>query len=435
MIRISGKIHKQNPPLRARAHAQSDIRMGTNRAAARAANSRAGYAPRARGGKHFARVAAAVLAAVLAALPLSGCLQYRELKAESIVVGMGIDADSSGGYLVTFQIYKPQQNGGGGDSSKGGSSSQVTILQSNGSSIFDAVRNATLQVGRFPYFSNNRAYVLGAEVCRANLAQVMDFMQRNEQINPSEHIFMATGKASDILTYEKNGEIVPATNLDMMVENHDATSFSPAVRLVDVYRVMATGVTDVLLPLLAVKTNNDKSIVMLDGSAAFRGGNLAGTLNPDETRGVLWVTGKVKGGVLNLPLQNGGIATMEIYKAGSKTETGEQNGVPVVRVNISLNTGLASLRSVQSITIGPALKSYLIARQNALVREEAEAAVGHALKGYGADVFGFGMKMFENEPELWRKISTGWAGSSKTARVEITVHSDISHFGSTTQLN
>ena len=109
---------------------------------------------------------AALAGTLLVSFLFTGCMPYKELKNESIVEGMGIDSDPDG-YKVTFQIYKPEKGGGGEESGKKGGGSKVTILQSSGASLFDAVRNATLQNGRKLYFSNTRAYIIGEDVCRA----------------------------------------------------------------------------------------------------------------------------------------------------------------------------------------------------------------------------------------------------------------------------
>lgn len=169
--------------------------------------------------KKIYKIFRAVAISLAASLLLPGCMPYQELKQVSIVEAVGIDTDDSGGYLTTFQIYKPQKGGGDGGGEKKGATSQVNIIQSNGASIFDAVRNATLQMGRKLYFSNNRVFVIGEDICRTDMAELLDFMQRNQQIKPTEQIYAAKRKASEILTYKKDDEIVPAVNLEQISEN------------------------------------------------------------------------------------------------------------------------------------------------------------------------------------------------------------------------
>jgi hypothetical protein len=136
-----------------------------------------------------------------------------ELKNESIVEGMGIDYEKNQ-YNITFQIYNTQSSGGGGEEAKKSSGSgKVKILQSTGTSLFEAVRNATLQNGRKLYFSNIRAFIIGDEVSKNHFAELLDFMERNQQIKPTERIFAAKGKASDILSFKQDDEIVPDLKL------------------------------------------------------------------------------------------------------------------------------------------------------------------------------------------------------------------------------
>lgn len=364
------------------------------------------------------------------ALPviLSGCMPYKELKDESIVEGMGVDYGSNG-YELTFQIYMPQSSGDISKSEKGGSS-EVTILQSSGSSFFDAVRNATLQNGRKLYFSNVRAYVIGEDVCAKNFSRTLDFMKRNHEIRTTDHVFIAKGKASDILTYKKNDEIVSAVNIELMSEEYSQTSKTDNVQLIDIYKNIASGITDPVVSALSLKTNDSGEIIMeMSGTGVFHNKILAGYLDAKQTRGCLWITGKASGGVLVLNLPQNGTASMEILNSSSKVTLAGDEKTPVIKVDINFKTNLTEVQSQTEYTVDQGFINNLQKLQNETVKSEAESAIDTALRTYGADIFGFGLKIFEDKPELWRTTEKNWSEAAKNLKVEITAESSIINTG------
>jgi spore germination protein KC len=381
------------------------------------------------------KIIALIACMLILPIVLTGCMPYEELKSESIVEGMGIDYGDNG-YNITFQIYNPKSGGGGGggDNGKNSTSSTVTILQCSGASLFDAVRNATLQNGRKLYFSNTRAYVVGEEVCKENFNKVLDFMERNQQIRPSDHIYIAKGKAADVMLYQKDGEIVPAVNLQLMSENNVQTSKVEEVQLFDIFKNTATGCTDSTISAIAIKEeNNGEKTLEMDGSAVLHNNHFAGYLDDKETRGCLWIKSKAQGGVLILNLPEGGTASMEIIKSSSKVSFSGDEKTPAVTVDISFHTNLVELQSQENYTIDGSFLSNLKKIQEDTVKAEAQAAIDKALKDYDSDVFGFGVKIFQNRPDIWHKIGSEWNQNAKNTKVEIKVDSIISHIGLTNQ--
>ncbi len=360
----------------------------------------------------------------------SGCMPYTELKEESIVEGVGVDSDSNGGYILTFQIFNPQQGGGGGQGGKSSTSEQVKILQSSGATLFDAIRNATLQVGRKLYFSNNRAYVIGEDVCKSGISKILDFMERNEQIKPTEHMYVAKGKASDILTFKKDGQYIPAENFDEMSENSIQTSKLVDVELLETYKDVSNGIIDPVLPVATIQADESgENILELDGTAIFRDNKLVGFLNSNETRGYLWIDGKVQGGVIHFDLPQGGTASMAILSSSSKIKAQNNSGTPSISVNVKLSTKISEIESSKSLIINEKLISKLKTLQENVVKTETKAAIDTAVKTYGADIFGFGMNLYESQPTLWRKLGVDWSKNSQSLNIQINVDSSIDHTG------
>lgn len=374
---------------------------------------------------------AAITSCCLAILLLAcGCVPYLELKQESIVEGMGIDSNGTGGYTLTFQIFKPKSGGGGSDSGKKSSSSEETILTSSGRTLNDAIRNATLQIGRKLYFSNNRAYIVGEDVCKNDIKNIIDFMERNEQFVPREKLYVAKGSASDILTYKKDGEIVPATNLEAMSDNYFQTSKMIDSHLFDTFRNVSYGITQPAIAAVALQSGTDgDTVLVIQGTAYFYNNRLAGYLDEKQTRGFLWIEGKVKSGIIALSLPDGGRASAEIIRSSGSVKTQAKNGKPSITVDITAQTNVTELETNNSVTVDSNYVDKLTAIQNSVIKNEAQSAIQAALHQNSSDIFGFGLSVYENEPELWKKIGNNWPKQLKNLDVQINVDSKILHTG------
>lgn len=391
--------------------------------------------PRRFSSRTFFKITAAFLCVPIVAATLSGCIPYKELKDNAIVEGMGVDKGPDG-YEITFQIYKPQKNGGsggeggGGGGSDSGGSSTISIVQSTGATIFDALRNATLQNGRKLYFSNVRAYIFSEEVSKKNLARLFDFMERNHEIRPTAHIFISRGRAEDILMCKKDDEIMPATNLEEMAKGFVQTSKMVRSQLIDIFEDISSGITDQAIPVVTLKTTkNGEKIVEIDGTAVFHKNNLVGYLDQNETRGLSLIKGQADGGAIVLNLPDGGKANMELRKCSSDITLEGDEKSPVIKVKIHFKTNLTEVQSSNEYAIDDNFTTMLTQLQNEAVISEARSAVDTALSNYGADVFGFGLYIFENKPDVWRKIGKNWADTAKKIKVEITADSMIDSTG------
>ncbi len=202
--------------------------------------------------KHLARVWTSILlAALLLTAGLSGCTPHRELRELAIVEGIGVDQNTDGSFFVTFQIYKPSSSGGNSD--KGSTSEQTTIVQGSGVSMFDASRNVTLQMGKKLYYANCNIFILGREVCQTGMFQIIDFLNRNHEINAKQRIFMSATKASDILTTQQSGKYISAHDLRLLSENYYNTSQMVDQQLGDLNDHLNGGITAPFLGVLQVE--------------------------------------------------------------------------------------------------------------------------------------------------------------------------------------
>jgi spore germination protein KC len=369
---------------------------------------------------------------------ITGCTPYKELKELEIVEGMGIDKSPDGSFLVTFQGFKASSSGtGGGNQSV---SNQTEILQCTGKTLFDASRNFTKQTGKKMYYSNVQALVVGKDVCMSDFSSIMDFLERNHEIAPMERVFMAESKAEDVLTAKNADGFISAKDISLISQNSYNTSMIVDQPLSDIEKKQADG-SDFALPVLSIRQGKNQSssgsssgggndILEIDSTAVFSNDKLAGTLDSNETRGVLWIceTVEVKSGVIVVNSTQAGKTSMEIISNTTKQTVTSQGGEPCMNVDINFTTRLTDTQANMA-SLNENFYKEVKTLQEKAVMDEAESAIKLALRQDKADVFDFGKKIFETKPQLWSKVEKNWRQSMATLPVKVTVHSTIKDNG------
>ena len=262
----------------------------------------------------------AMLLCVFMVFALSGCLGGREINDLEIVIGMGVDKDEkTGDILLTAQIVNEDASGRTQGSSGGGEGKAYWNVSCTGESIFEAVRKLTHKTGNRLFVSHNQAVIFGNDIASEGLQKYIDFFLRAHEMRPTVLILIAEGRASDVMDAKPDTEKFPAMNIAKLVKTYGYTSHLYKVNMKDFSECLMCSEKASFAPLITVSDNEGSKDVFVPGMAVFKNGKMVGKLGHGEVRGVLWVLGKVKSGVITVPSPDGGgKAILEIIEAKSK---------------------------------------------------------------------------------------------------------------------
>ncbi|SHJ71667.1 Ger(x)C family spore germination protein [Propionispora hippei] len=347
---------------------------------------------------------------------LTGCWSRKELNELGIVLAVALDQDpQSDGILLTAQVVKPgalKQEGG-----NGGEKEPVQLITAKGATIADAIKNMSKELDRKPFFSHNKLVVIDEQLARKGLLPLLDFWGRSTEIRPILWLFIAKGVPAREIISEKHGiENIQATYLNALIRRNTFHSEASTPSLLEFLKDLGsdtndpfTGAVEIVDVLPSTDKEGAAKGVRLAGTAVFKKDKLAGFLTDRETRGLNWVIGEVKNGMIQVPSpkEAGKLITINIKDATCHIKPELINGNYSFTIKISEEGDIAEEQSLDDITKLPVLAEINQAQQQ-VIEAEVRDTIHKVQKEYGTDIFGFGKMLYADYPDEWQKIKTDW---------------------------
>jgi len=322
---------------------------------------------------------------------LSGCSGGREINDLEIVIGMGVDKDkTTGNVLLTAQVVKEgemeKSSGSGGSKGEGKAFWNVS---GKGNSIFEAVRQMTHKTGNRLFVSHNQVVIFGNDIASEGLQKYIDFFLRAHEMRPTTLILIAEDQAFDVMDAKPETEKLPAMNIVKLVKTYGFTSHFYKVNMKDFASWLLSATTAPIAPLVGISQDTGGKEIYVSGMAVFKNDKVVGKLNQEETRGLLWVLGKVKSGVILISSPNKqGKVIFEIIDAKSKVTPKIENGKIIMHIKIKEESSLSEQTTTENLATIQEFEKMQNA-QAEIIRQEIIAAFEKS-KELTADIFGFG---------------------------------------------
>lgn len=380
---------------------------------------------------------AKLVVAIIPVLLLSGCWDRRELNTLALVSGVGLDVASTPNRIaLTLQIIRPgeiKQPGAGAGGGGGGTASRsaTRVGSSTGETVDQAIKNFITQTSRCVYFPHSQIIVIGKEAAKQGIYPLLDFFIRNPQPRPTSLVIIAAGRAADILHCEDGIEKIGAFGIARSIKAAADSSFTPVVSLQELTERLMSKTTASIAPLVEIyeekeSTGEKMKRVRVRGTAVFKGDKLVGELGLKETRGLLWVLGKVKNGVITVP-DHDGDQSLEIRHAHSKVQAELKKNRLLVRVEIAVESVLGDQKSSKNLA-SPSGTSSLERMQTNFVHSDVLAALARS-REMNADIFCFGEEFHRKYPEIWPELEARWDEIYKNIDVLVDVRSRVCDMG------
>lgn len=370
---------------------------------------------------------------------LTGCWNRRELGELGIVGAVALD---NVGVQIreTYELITPKTK-----ESKSGDEPPVSYLQSEGKTIFDANRNATLKYYKKLFWPHINMIYFSTEFSKNGLFNYIDYFNRNHESRRFVNLAVVDGSpAYEIISVTGIKDEIPSNYVEKLFENYSANGKSVSIKLSEFLKTYYTeGIEPVVgiirkdkkVETMPEKTQNDEkekkeenSAPSIEGLAVFKGDKLVGFFNGAEARGYNFIVGKIKSCVIVSASPDGfGKNSMEIISASSDLKVKVKDNQYYATIKVKANGMLDGESGKEDITNSESIN---IIQENTskVIKNEIQEALKKA-KEYSSDIFGFGECIHISNPEKWMQIKDNWNNEFPSLNVDVDVETSMQRSG------
>lgn len=376
---------------------------------------------------------------------LTGCWSSKEIENLGIAVGIALDsgqksklekgftekkADYSKENLmtITYQVINTEM-AGGGPSNGTPQAKQYNNISETGDSVLQITREISLR--EKPIFGQHfKVIILGDKISKTrSIYEILDTYIRDNEFRPSLLVFITSGNASDVLELNEVTEIPTFKITELAKNSYRVSRILPKLTLKDLVSKMESKSSFAI-----------QNIVSVDGELKFSGAGiikgktrkLTGYLSEEETEGLNWITGDIKGGVvkhIDKKNKKEKVVTLDISKVRSKIVPKIKGNIISFELTIDGEGGIGEQRNQQQNLD----KNKSLKRVEKIFEKQTEKIVRNTIdtlqKDYQADAAGFGKELSFKYPKQWKKLKDNWDQTFSEIPIHTTVNITIKHFG------
>lgn len=190
-----------------------------------------------------------VLLAML--LLLGACSGKREISDLALVMAVGIDkGEKEGTVKVTAQVARPADARGQTGAPSGQSGEAVWSVETEGESIFEAIRQMSSFSSRRVFWAHNFIIVINEEVAKEGIGDVIDFFTRNPELRMRTWVAVTPQTASEVISTVTSLELIPGEALAKLFRYTTISNQAPRTVIMDVLSAYLSESTEPLLARL-----------------------------------------------------------------------------------------------------------------------------------------------------------------------------------------
>ncbi|MDN5331334.1 MAG: spore germination protein [Tepidanaerobacteraceae bacterium] len=361
----------------------------------------------------------------IAIFAVSGCWDMVDIDRRFFVGNIGIDKAAVDDKLkVEFTMPIVRKISGEGGQGGGGGGSTIASVSTVADSIHAAARQMSHRLSRRLFFEHTRVILIGEEAARDGIEGVVNFLSRNTEINRRGRIMVVKGKAEDALKVKNEYETLHAMYIANIFENWMFCSKFIEITIDDFMKSVYSTKGNVLLSRLTP----GKMDVSIGGAAVIKNYKLVGWLDENETLGVNFVLGKVRGGDLTFKQPGEDYpVVMSIIQISTKMELVEAGTYPKFKISPRIVADIVET-PVDAKIDGDKLKSLekdLEEKVNQIILK----GVKKLQKEFQVDVLGFGEYLYKYRPDIWEYYREDWENIFPDVEVVVDTKATIRGIG------
>lgn len=360
-------------------------------------------------------------------LGITGCWDRNEVEDISIVLGVLVDTAPDGEVSLTAQVLNPTSIVGGAGSQGGGGGDTLAWrnYKANADTLFAAGRKLAKQASPKLYFAQTQVIIISERAAQNDgLDRYIDYFERNSQFRRTNWVLISKDKEPGVLFEDPSVlERTPLKRIAEAAKGGTEVSDFAAVKLGELLNLISTeGIQPTisgigLVPNLAhfetdvqdvMGSATEKHNLMLDGNGVFKDYKLVGWLEGTENRGYLWITDKIKGGVIEVPFGGeDGKVVLEIIRSNTKLEPIVSNDSIVINLKVNIQASIVE-SDLGTNYSDPRTVDALILQVKEKITGDIRDSLTKVQGEFKSDIFGFGCALNRKYPKMWREVKDRW---------------------------
>lgn len=353
---------------------------------------------------------------------LSGCWDYQEIKNVANVAGIAVDKGEEKKFKVTCEIivFKPSAN----------YEIEVALVESEGDSIFEALRNAISITGKRLYIGHCKAIIFSEEIAKDGIMSNLDFFTRDHELRMTLLIFIAKGnEAAKILQDTALLHEIASYELERLVrDDKKFASVSEQKQLFEVMQELLTDGVELTLPSVEIKEIGDKKTFKMEGIFCFKDDKLLMSLELEHLKSFLILDDKMKGGIFSveIPEEKGKSIAYEVIRIKPKFKYEVEGDTITLKVNVNVKTSLGTVQPKDKDKINNArlvkiLEDYL--------KKELEKTFQFIKEEVKSDICGFERRFYQKNYQDYQKFTEKNTDFLSILELTVSVKAEVEHYG------
>ncbi|NQX58769.1 Ger(x)C family spore germination protein [Paenibacillus qinlingensis] len=366
-----------------------------------------------------------LLALVLSLLPLTGCWDRIEVNDVALITGAAIDKVGPNTILLSVQIFVPRSSSNNAMGNQGANvGNQASIVTSaTGENIADALSHIQEKLPRKLFWGHSEVFIFSEDIAKDGIRDEIDYLMRAPQPRERAYMYVAKGKARQMLTTQS---FLERNSAEIMREiskgklSLSTTLAELARMLVDETGAAATPWID--MQPVSAPNNYDSMPSPVNGTAIFRDGKLVGVIDEFTTRGVLWIRNDIKQAVVTVNPEENSLNSVSLRLITSRTKIRPliKNGTWSMDIQIRTENNALQNSTSLKISADPEAVKIIETAMNKDIEDRVRIALNKVQKELKADIFDFGGAFHRAYPKEWEQNKGNW--EEIFPKLEVTIH-------------
>lgn len=345
------------------------------------------------------------LSAILLVLP--GCWNKEELDESGFVMAVAIDQGKGGELELTTQMYRPTAGEKGGGGVSPGETANL-LIKTKDASLFEAVRDIPIHLGRRAKWSHLRIIVIGEKLARStDIGKLVDFFYRDHEPRHTVSIMIAKGRADKIL--EKKPAIEQTIGQQLLLTKQvtfKKSAKSMDTTLLKLALMMNSPQGDTAITYV-YEDKREKNVLNAAGLALVKKGKMKGILPSKKVEGLIMLRNEFKSGIIEIPCQGNKLETesLEVLSLNTKLKPKLTGDKVKVQVKTVLDGAVGELKCTDIKTRKD--EAEFARKVEEQVKKQMVETI-RLLQKNKMDVIEIGNKIASSNPKKWEKMKDTW---------------------------